>query len=88
MIYLDNNASTRLDPEVLAAMTDAAGVFGNPSSVHAEGQRARRAIEEARDAIGALIGAAGGEIFLTSGGTESNALAIFGAVSAPARAAS
>ena len=47
MIYLDNNASTRLDPEVLGAMSDAAGVFGNPSSVHAEGQRARRAIEEA-----------------------------------------
>ncbi|HVQ53551.1 MAG TPA: cysteine desulfurase family protein [Thermoanaerobaculia bacterium] len=81
MIYLDNNASTRLDPEVLAAMTDAAEVFGNPSSVHAEGQRARRAIEGAREAIGALIGAAGGEVFLTSGGTESNALAMFGAVS-------
>ena len=48
--------------------------------MHAEGQRARRAIEGARDAIGALIGAAGGEVFLTSGGTESNALAIFGAV--------
>ena len=82
MIYLDNNASTRLDPEVLAAMRDAAEVFGNPSSVHAEGQRARRAIEGARDAIGALLGAARGEVFLTSGGTESNALAIFGAVAA------
>ena len=81
MIYLDNNASTRLDPEVRAAMADASDVFGNPSSVHAEGQRARRAIEGARDAIGALIGAAGGEVFLTSGGTESNAMAIFGAVS-------
>jgi cysteine desulfurase len=80
MIYLDNNASTRLGPEVRAAMAEAAGVFGNPSSVHAEGQRARRAIEEARDAIGALIGAAGGEVFLTSGGTESNAMAIFGAL--------
>ncbi len=80
MIYLDNNASTRPDPEVLAAMADAAEMFGNPSSVHAEGQRARRAIEGARDAIGSLIGAAGGEVFLTSGGTESNAMAIFGAV--------
>ena len=81
MIYLDNNASTRLDPEVGAAMADVFDVFGNPSSVHAEGQRARRAIEGARDEIGALIGAAGGEVFLTSGGTESNAMAIFGAVS-------
>jgi cysteine desulfurase len=80
MIYLDNNASTRLDPEVGAAMAAAAELFGNPSSVHAEGQRARRAIEEARDAIGALLGAAGGQVFLTSGGTESNAMAIFGAV--------
>ncbi len=80
MIYLDNNASTRLDPEVWAAMTNAAGAFGNPSSVHAEGQRARRAIEGARDAIGALMGAGAGEVFLTSGGTEANAMAIFGAV--------
>jgi cysteine desulfurase len=79
MIYLDNNASTRLDPEAWAAMADAAEAFGNPSSVHAEGQRARRAIEQARDGIGALIGAARGEVFLTSGGTESNAMAIFGA---------
>jgi cysteine desulfurase len=80
MIYLDNNASTRLDPEVWAAMADAAEAFGNPSSVHAEGQRARRAIEQARDGIGALIGATGGDVFLTSGGTEANAMAIFGAV--------
>ena len=80
MIYLDNNASTRLDPEVWAAMADAAGTFGNPSSVHAEGQKARRAIEEAREEIGALIGASGAEVVLTSGGTEANAMAIFGAV--------
>jgi cysteine desulfurase len=79
MIYLDNNASTRLDPEAWAAMARAAEAFGNPSSVHAEGQKARRAIEEARDSIGALIGAAGGEVVLTSGGTEANAMAIFGA---------
>jgi cysteine desulfurase len=78
MIYLDNNASTRLDPEVWAAMSAAAETFGNPSSVHAEGQRARRAVEEARDEIAALMGAAPAEIFLTSGGTESNAMALFG----------
>lgn len=80
MIYLDNNASTRLDPEVWSAMSACAEVFGNPSSVHAEGQRARRAVEEARDAIAASIGAASGSVLLTSGGTESNALALFGAV--------
>ena len=48
MIYLDNNASTRMDSEVAAALDGAAGLFGNPSSVHGEGRRARRAIEEAR----------------------------------------
>lgn len=79
MIYLDNNASTRPDPEVREAMAASADAFGNPSSVHAEGQRARRSIEEARDRVAALVGAAADEIVLTSGGTESNALAVFGA---------
>jgi cysteine desulfurase len=81
MIYLDNNASTGLDPEVWAAMVEAAGTFGNPSSVHAEGQRARRAVEEARERVAVLIGAGPDEVFFTSGGTESNATAIFGALS-------
>ncbi len=78
MIYLDNNASTKLDPEVRAAMEQALELHGNPSSVHAEGRRARRAIEEARDEVARLIGARPEEIVLTSGGTEANALAIFG----------
>ncbi len=82
MIYLDNNASTPLDPEVWAAMAGASGTFGNPSSVHAEGQRARRAVEEAREEIAALLGSPAGEVLLTSGGTEANALAVFGAVGA------
>ena len=80
MIYLDNNASTPLDPEVRAALAAAADLFGNPSPLHAEGQRARRAVEEARAEIAALVGAAPGEVVLTSGGTESNALAILGAI--------
>jgi cysteine desulfurase len=80
MIYLDNNASTRLDPEVNDAMAGAADLFGNPSSLHLEGQRARRAIEEAREQVAALVGGAAAEIVLTSGGTEANALAILGAV--------
>lgn len=79
MIYLDNNASTRLDPAVWSAMGAAAEVFGNPSSLHAEGQRARRAVEEAREEVAALVGASPGEVFWTSGGTESNAMALFGA---------
>lgn len=78
-IYLDNNASTPLDPEAWRAMEDAAGVYGNPSSVHAEGQSARRSLERARDAVAGLVGARADEIVWTSGGTESNALAILGA---------
>jgi cysteine desulfurase len=80
-IYLDNNASTKLDPEVRAAMEEALELFGNPSSIHAEGRRARRAVEEARDEVARLIGARPEEIFFTSGGTEANAMALFGAVS-------
>jgi cysteine desulfurase len=79
MIYLDNNASTPLAPEAWAAMEEAAEEYGNPSSVHGSGQAARRRIEEARGDIAALIGAGRDEVILTSGGTESNALAIFGA---------
>jgi len=79
MIYLDNNASTPLATEAWSAMEEAAGEFGNPSSVHGPGQRARRRIEDARGDIAALVGARCEEVVLTSGGTESNALAIFGA---------
>ncbi|MGH9315870.1 MAG: cysteine desulfurase family protein, partial [Thermoanaerobaculia bacterium] len=78
MIYLDNNASTKLDPEVRAAVEQALDLHGNPSSVHADGRRARRAIEEARDEVAGLLGARPEEILLTSGGTEANALAILG----------
>jgi cysteine desulfurase len=79
MIYLDNNGSTKLDSEVRAAMERALDLFGNPSSIHAEGRRARRAVEEAREEAALLIAARPEEIFFTSGGTESNAMAIFGA---------
>jgi cysteine desulfurase len=85
MIYLDNNASTKMDSEVEAAFHEAVALFGNPSSVHAEGRRARRAIEEARDEVARLIGAAPEEVFFTSGGTEANAMAILGAGAGRAR---
>lgn len=79
MIYLDNNASTKLDPEVLEAVVQALELFGNPSSVHREGRRARRAVEEARDEVAALLGARPEDVVFTSGGTEANALAILSA---------
>jgi cysteine desulfurase len=84
-IYLDHNAGAPLRPEVRAAL--AAFVddeHGNPASVHRAGQNARRALEHARVNVAALVGAKPRQIVFTSGGTESNDLAIFGA----ARAAS
>ncbi|MGZ8866786.1 MAG: cysteine desulfurase family protein [Thermoanaerobaculia bacterium] len=85
-IYLDNNATTPLHPEVLRALeVNFRDVFGNASSIHQEGQNARRVIEDARESVGRLIGAAPRDIVFTSGGTESNNAAIFGAVSTAGR---
>jgi cysteine desulfurase len=78
-IYLDNNATTRMEPEVRDAFLEAVANFGNPSSVHAEGRHARRALEEARGEVARLIGARFDEVYFTSGGTESDTLAILGA---------
>ncbi len=79
VIYLDHNATTPLAPEVAEAMAPHLGAeFGNPSSEHALGRRARQAVDEARAAVAALIGAAPEEVVFTSGGTESNNLAIRG----------
>ncbi|MHB1511073.1 MAG: aminotransferase class V-fold PLP-dependent enzyme, partial [Acidimicrobiales bacterium] len=86
VIYLDHNATTPLAPEVAEALAPYLGTeFGNPSSDHALGRRARQAVEEARTSLAALIGAAPEEVVFTSGGTESNNLAIRGiAAQAPA----
>jgi cysteine desulfurase len=82
-IYLDHNATTPLAPEVADRMTAALrDEFGNPSSVHHFGQRAKAAIDEARSAVAALIGADPSEIIFTSGGTESDNLAIRGVAEA------
>ena len=79
-IYLDFNATTPVAPEVLEAMLPyLTRSFGNPSSDHALGREARRAVDEAREQVAALIGASRDEIIFTSGGTESNHLAIRGA---------
>ena len=77
--YLDYNATTPVDPEVLAAMLPHfSAEFGNPNSVHSYGQSARGAVERARTSIAALIGARPSEIVFTSGGTEADNLAILG----------
>jgi cysteine desulfurase len=80
-IYLDNNATTAVRPVVREAMLPYfAGEFGNPSSAHYFGQRARQAIEHAREVVAALIGARSSEIVFTSGGTEADNAAIFGVI--------
>jgi cysteine desulfurase len=79
-IYLDYNATTPLDPAVREAMLPFLGeVWGNPSSVHQVGQKARALLDDARDRAAKFLGAKPSEIIFTSGGTESNNLAIFGA---------
>ena len=82
-IYFDHNATTPVAPEVLAAMLPyLKEEFGNASSIHAFGQNARGAVERARSSVAALLGARAADIMFTSGGTESNNHAIFGAVAA------
>lgn len=82
MIYLDNNASTPVDPEVAEAVIFALrNNFGNPSSSHKAGRTAREAVETAREMVASLINASPHEIFFTSGGTESNNIAITGIAS-------
>ncbi|WP_041855655.1 cysteine desulfurase family protein [Candidatus Korobacter versatilis] len=78
-VYLDNNATTPLLPEVLEAMQPYfLGQFGNASSIHQQGQQARAAVEHAREHVADLIGAREAEIVFTSGGTEGDNLALFG----------
>ena len=78
-VYLDNSATTPVDPRVATAMARAVTeTFGNASSVHGFGQQARAAVDRARHEVAALIGARQNEIVFTSGGTEANNLAIRG----------
>ena len=80
-VYLYYNATTPVDPAVLDAMLPFLGEdFGNAGSVHTPGQRARAAVDAAREAVAALVGANPQEIVFTSGGTEADNLAVFGAV--------
>jgi cysteine desulfurase len=78
-IYFDYNATTPLDPAVREAMLPFLGeIWGNPSSVHHVGRKARALLDDARDRAAIFLGAKPSEIIFTSGGTESNNLAIFG----------
>src|SRR5215469_12143223 len=82
-IYLDYNATTAVDPAVLDAMLPFfSGDFGNASSIHTFGQRARAAVEAAREQVAALLNARAQEVVFTSGGTEADNHAIFGVVQA------
>ena len=75
-IYLDWNATAPLRTEAREAMTAAMDLSGNPSSVHAEGRKARKLVEDARVAIAGAVGALPRNVIFTSGGTEANALAL------------
>ncbi len=84
-VYLDNNATTPVLPEVLEAMRPYFGErFGNASSIHHHGQETRAAVERARESVAALLGCRASEVVFTSGGTEADNLAIFGLASAGA----
>ena len=76
--YLDHAATSPLRPEVLEAYTRALALVGNPSAVHGAGQRARAMLEDARERIAAVVGCNRNEVVFTSGGTESDNLAIKG----------
>jgi cysteine desulfurase NifS len=82
-VYLDHNATTPLDPEVLQAMLPyLQDDFGNPSSVHTTGNRARKAVETARRSVASLLNCTARRIIFTSGGSEANNLAIRGTLKA------
>ncbi|SKA26592.1 cysteine desulfurase [Marinactinospora thermotolerans DSM 45154] len=77
-MYLDHAATTPVRPEVIADMTEEFGVLGNASSLHGAGRRARRVVEESREAVADALGATPHEVVFTSGGTEADNLAIKG----------
>src|SRR5581483_778061 len=80
-VYLDNNATTPVLPEIYQAMQPYfTEHFGNASSIHHHGQETRAAVERAREAVAALLGCGASEVVFTSGGTEADNLAIFGVV--------
>ena len=77
-VYLDHAATTPVLPQVIEAMAAEMAVVGNPSSLHTSGRRARRVVEESREQIAEAMGARPSEVLFTSGGTESDNLAVKG----------
>src|SRR4051812_18891010 len=77
-VYLDHAASTPMYPEAVAAMTAQLTQLGNPSSLHAPGRAARRVVEESRETVAQALNCRPGEVVFTSGGTESDNLALKG----------
>src|SRR4051794_41920056 len=78
MPYLDHAATTPMLPEAIAAVTEAMGRLGNPSSLHTAGRSARRRVEEARESLASALGARPAEVLFTAGGTEADNLAVEG----------
>lgn len=79
MVYLDNSATTKPDPEVISVINEVMQhIYGNPSSLHGLGAKAERLLERARGHVAQVLGVNEGEIFFTSGGTEANNIAIKG----------
>ncbi|MCK4776797.1 MAG: aminotransferase class V-fold PLP-dependent enzyme, partial [Actinomycetia bacterium] len=72
LVYMDNNATTELHPEVIEKMNESFRYYGNASSMHSVGRESKEQIEEARNKVADLIGASPEEIIFTSGGSESN----------------
>src|SRR4026207_1192338 len=84
--YFDYNATTPVSPEVRAALVECLGeVYGNASSIHHFGQAAKQRLETARHQVGVLLGCDARDVVFTSGGTEADNLAVFGAVRASDR---
>jgi cysteine desulfurase len=81
-VYLDHAATTPMVPAALEALTGAAGLVGNASSLHATGRRARAIVEESRERIAAALGAHPTEVIFTSGGTEADNIAVAGSYAA------
>lgn len=81
-VYLDHAATTPMRPEAVEAFVEQATIVGNPASLHRPGQRARSALEEAREELAAAVGAHPSEVIFTSGGSEADSIAILGGWSA------
>lgn len=81
-VYLDHSATTPMRPDAVEAYVAAAGLVGNPASLHRLGQRARSALEEAREELAAAVGAHPSEVIFTSGGSEADSIAVLGSLAA------